>query len=196
MPVRFALKLFIQIHFSQLAKFHWVPLLTDVMVAVYAVLMVSRHLKNRMLMLEGFSLLFALQICNRLLVHWFYWVVFRLWPQSTFFLMAGPKPRESLWWCDITDTVIPQCQEEFLIPFPGPVWAGSHPWGCGIPISVTNSKLWTPVPSLCCQSQLCTVLIQVWPVWLFLSLSFPTTRISLCLGSSSFSWWPSFFCYL
>ena len=36
MPIRFALKLFIQMHCSQLAKLHWVPSFANIMVVVYA----------------------------------------------------------------------------------------------------------------------------------------------------------------
>jgi len=99
--------------------------------------------------------------------------------------MVGPQPLMSLWWCDITDIVIPQWQEEFLSPFPRPVWAGSHRWGWDIPISIINSKFRTPPPTFvlsvtavgCSHSGL---------AHLALPFSFATTHISLCLHSSSF----------
>lgn len=62
MPVRFALKLLIQI---QLAGFPWVPLFTDLLVGVYPVPVISPRLKNRVLVLESFSPLFAFHICHR-----------------------------------------------------------------------------------------------------------------------------------
>lgn len=64
--MRFTLILFIQMHFSQLAEFHRVPLFINIMVRAYPVPVMNRHLKNTVLMLEGSSPLFSLRIFSQL----------------------------------------------------------------------------------------------------------------------------------